>query len=429
MNEPIVVGIDISKEFSDLCVLSPRNEVILETKVFHNNDSMGSAVSKLKILQENHKSQLVAVMESTAHYHRLLQQYLQKSGIEVIVINPLQSGGIKNLQIRKIKNDQTDAKRLAFLYRLQVLKGTAHEQTIFDSLKDLTRQRTDIVSERTKFSNKLTGLLDQAFPGYKKMFSGLKSKTSLTVLINFPTPMAVLNAKKDLIKKAISEGCGRNETSKFVTQKTDELIIAAKEAIKICVVRESFGHLISLNASLLSTLQQTADDLEQKIIDLAATNDDVWSSVKLLTSIPGIGEYSAIVILSEIGDISKFSKPKQLVAFCGLDPAVKQSGNYSSIRNKISKRGSSYLRNILDICTHVAVHPGKNKMPANPVLAVFYNEKHSSKPANVALCACMHKMVNIIFAVLRDRKSFELRTPDEHVELMTNRAINGTFVA
>jgi len=123
------------------------------------------------------------------------------------------------------------------------------------------------------------------------------------------------------------------------------------------------------------------------------------------------------LLLAEIGDFSCFSKPKKLVAFCGLDPSVKQSGNTNSQSNRISKRGSSNIRAILDICTHVAIHTNPHsKKSANPVLAEYYQEKRKSKPPKVAKCACMRKMVNIIFAVLRDQKPFEIRNAKDHAK-------------
>ncbi|SCM83687.1 transposase (fragment) [uncultured Sporomusa sp.] len=63
----------------------------------------------------------------------------------------------------------------------------------------------------------------------------------------------------------------------------------------------------------------------------------------LLKSIPGIGTTLASLILGEIGDISRFTKAKQLVAYCGMDPSVRQSGNFVGTKNRVSKRGSPFL--------------------------------------------------------------------------------------
>lgn len=418
MSKKTVVGIDVSKNFSNICVLSADDNIVLECCISHNQSGFKYLVMQLKSISKKHLDSVIAVMESTAHYHRILCQYLRKSGIEVIVINPLQSGGTKNLQIRKIKNDKTDAKRLAFLYRMQVLQPTRTDSLIFESLKDLTRQRNDMIFEQTRISNKLTCLLDQSFPDYHKIFSSIRVKSSLSILVEFPTPEAVLSARKDKLHRTMATLSLRRKNSSYVVEKTDALIAAAKESVKISLNRDSFAPLISTFAKLLLDLQVASSGLESTILTLAASDSEIWQSIKLLTSIPGIGEYSAIVILAEIGDIDRFSKPKQLVAYAGLDPTVKQSGTYTKVNNHISKRGSTQLRSVLSVCTHVAIHNCVKGHPGNPVLADFYKEKSLHKPAKVAQTACMHKMVCYIYAVLRDRKSFEIRKPDEHIRIM-----------
>ena len=60
----------------------------------------------------------------------------------------------------------------------------------------------------------------------------------------------------------------------------------------------------------------------------------------------------------------------------------------------------------------------RNGTYANPVLAEFYLHKCERKEKKTALCAVMRKMVHIIFAVLRDRKPFELRTPEQHEHII-----------
>jgi transposase len=68
---------------------------------------------------------------------------------------------------------------------------------------------------------------------------------------------------------------------------------------------------------------------------------------KIVQSIPGIGEKIAATIISEIGEIDRFSHPKKLVAFAGVDPSVHSSGKFTATTNRITKRGSSRLRHAL----------------------------------------------------------------------------------
>lgn len=420
-----IIGIDISKNFADACAISPQGEILLETKIFYDYVGLQHFIKQIDQITQEDRQKAVAIMESTAYYHRILETYLRDSKIKVIVINPLQSGSIKNLSIRKIKNDRIDAKRIAQLYLLKMLRSNAEDSNITATLKDLTRQRSDIISERVKFTNKLTAVLYQGFPGFNKVFSCLKTKSALAVLSHFPGPQEISSADYDSIAQTIATAAGKKVDSKYAINKTNLLIEISTEALHIRVNRGSFSTLISLFAKMLIQIQSAIDQIESQIFETAQQDLRFWHSVNLLASIPGIGQYAAIVILSETGDFSRFKKAKQLVAFAGIDPAIKQSGTSIYTHNKISKRGSPYLRNILDTCTHVAIHKGKNHQPGNPILATYYEEKHRAKPANVAMCACVHKMLGYIFSVLRNQKPFELRTPEEHLALMHSRANMG----
>ena len=65
----------------------------------------------------------------------------------------------------------------------------------------------------------------------------------------------------------------------------------------------------------------------------------------------------------------------------------------------------------------------------NPVISDYYKKKCESKAKLAACCAVMHKLVNIIFAVLRDRKPYEIRTPEEHIKLMQARCVAAVTAA
>ena len=143
-------------------------------------------------------------------------------------------------------------------------------------------------------------------------------------------------------------------------------------------------------------------------------DDIVVKQIKLLESIPGIGFLSAVTLICEIGDISLFNSPKKLFAYFGLDPSVYQSGNFTSRSGKISKRGSRIARRTLYMVSIVNIGVSRNKKPNNPVIYDFYRYKCQSKAKKVSLCAVMHKLCNIIFAVLRDNKDFVLTTAEEH---------------
>ena len=97
------------------------------------------------------------------------------------------------------------------------------------------------------------------------------------------------------------------------------------------------------------SLTERADVIEKQIASLLKEFESQ------LMSIPGVGTVLAATILSEIDDISRFSSADKLLAYVGLDPSVKQSGEFKSSQNRMSKRGSPYLRRAIWLASTVAV--------------------------------------------------------------------------
>lgn len=122
---------------------------------------------------------------------------------------------------------------------------------------------------------------------------------------------------------------------------------------------------------------------------------------KLLMSIPGIGEQTAQIILSETkGEPEKFDSSRALVAYSGLSPSNRQSGkslNWSSI----SRKGSSYFRTKL-------YFPCLSAIQNNPQIKEFYERLlKRGKSKMQAICACMAKLLKIAYGVLKSGKPFD----------------------
>lgn len=419
MNTVPVAGVDVSKSFSDMCILAPDNSVFKRVKIYHDLTSMQRSLLSLRDAENAFGDKPVIVMESTSHYHRLLWQFMSEAGYEVIVINPIQSGGMKNIHVRKVKNDKVDAYKIATLYRLKMLRSSNMPTKAIGDLRALSRQHQDIMQDVTRYVNRLTALLDQAFPGYAGIFADTAGKSSLAVLEQYPTPHNIL-AAEDGELMALLVNVSKKGT-KFAAKKTDKLIHISQTAVSLGIQRNADALLIRSCVSTIRLMLSNVQAIDDAMQGILKDSPDIEHNIRLLQTIPGIGEYSAIVLLAEIGDFSTFQKPTQLTAYFGLDPSERQSGRFRGTRNKISKRGSRYVRCILNMVAHNSVHPSRLGTIANPVLAAFYEKKCLAKPHKVALCAVMHKIVNIIFAILRDQKPFELRSPQEHDRMLKER--------
>ena len=124
------------------------------------------------------------------------------------------------------------------------------------------------------------------------------------------------------------------------------------------------------------------------------------STQALLQSIPGLGPITAASLISEVTDINKFKEPKHLVAFCGIDPRVHESGESIKGKGYITKRGNKILRTILYNAVSVAV------LHSNVFQDFFQKKRSEGKPYRVALIATMRKMVHVIHAVWTNNRPF-----------------------
>jgi hypothetical protein len=271
------------------------------------------------------------------------------------------------------------------------------------------------------YKRKLSADLHLVFPGYTNAFSNVTCESSLAILKLYPTPSAFLEAPEnkvvELLKTKSKKGVGWSDNM------YKKLYKAATDAVIIGIRADALSVRILGNVSMIETLSEEINNLQKemkKIVEDKDFPENFKNNIRLLDSIPGIDFLSAITLLTEIGDFNRFTKPKQLIAFLGIDPSVNESGKFKGDSNKMSKRGSKTARRALYAAALVSVRRKRNGETFNQVLFDYYNNNLKSKKKKVALGAVMHKLVNYIFASLRDQKEYELRSPKIHSQMYLN---------
>jgi len=125
--------------------------------------------------------------------------------------------------------------------------------------------------------------------------------------------------------------------------------------------------------------------------DLQSSADgDVFTR---LQTIPGIGPFVASCLIGEIQDMVRFKRAKQLVAYVGLDPKIRQSGHTLNATGRLTKRGTPHARRAIFIAANVARR-------FDPYCKAYYEKKRSEgKSYTVATCAVARKLLLIVRAV------------------------------
>lgn len=386
----VYVGIDIAKLNHYASAIDSDGVVLFEPFEFLNdNAGFYTLLSKLNSFEPD---DIIIGLESTAHYGNNLVSFLVSKGLHVCVINPIQTASLRKNNIRKTKTDKVDTLVIA---KAVALMDHPRFVTLYDialmQLKNLGRFRMKLVKQRSRTKIQLTACLDQVFPELQYFFkSGIHQKTVYAILKEAPSASQIASMHLTHLKNLLVS----NSQGHFKKETALALRVLAQKSVG--TTDRSLSIQITQSIAQIKLLDRQIDVVESEIRDIVISLDSV------IMTIPGIGPINGGMILGEIGDINRFSKPRKLLAFAGLDPSVYQSGNFIAKKTKMSKRGSSTLRYALMNAAH-------NVVKYNQTFKEYYDSKRSEGRGHYnALGHCAGKLVRIIYKMLKDNVEFKL---------------------
>lgn len=210
----------------------------------------------------------------------------------------------------------------------------------------------------------------------------------MALMTRYPSAKALAACNLDTLTELLRTA----SRGRFGREKAEALRKLAKESIGTFSDSAVFQlRLLLKRIELLNTQIEMYDDEIRRLMDQLDSP---------ILSLPGIGYTLGAMILSEIGDIKRFSSPAKLLAFAGLEPSVYQSGKFNPASGKMVKRGSPFLRwALLQAATYA---------PAFSItFAAYYDKKRlEGKSPSVAHSHVAKKLVRIIFALLSKNASF-----------------------
>lgn len=391
------LGIDIGKNHHEAGLMNEDGSRRGKSLRFSNSQEgydklLGFLESKLENDEE-----LVIGMEATGHYWLPLYSFLIQKNYRIFVINPIQSDSLRNFNIRQTKTDSVDCFLVAEVIRFGKFTETQLADEAMLELRNLARFRESLKDSCADYKRQVITVLDQVFPEYDRLFSDMFGESSKAFLKTYGTPEQAIEVHTrslaTLLKKA-SRG-------HFGTDKARQIKEAAKNSIGLSWCADAFAFQLRILIEQIEFTEQQIAQLDKRI---AAHLEKINS---VIMTIPGVGPATGAIILGEIGDINRFSNPKKLVAFAGIDPTVMQSGAYTGTRNRMSKRGSPYLRRAIWMSAFVASRH-------DPVFRAYYDKKRAEgKSHGTAIGAVARKLTYTIHAVLKANKPYEIRLNPE----------------
>lgn len=385
----LIVGIDIGKQYHQATIINESSQILGGSIRFKNTTSGAQLLLDRISALNTEKLPLLFGLEATGHYWLSLYSYLSENGFQVVVINPYQSDAWRKVYLSSTKTDAEDSFLIAEILRFGNYSPTKLASEDLITLRNLSRFRLTLNQQIGDSKRRIITILDQLFPEFESSFSNIFGKTGRAILKDYPTPESLeqisLRKLTNLVTK-LSKGHFKKDKALEIKQK-------AKTSFGVKIALDSLTFQLQL---LLKSLELTENQLKQVDEEI---NPLIADDCVLLT-LPGINKTLAASILSEIGDISRFKHASQLVSYAGINPTVKQSGNFLGNKNHMSKKGSPYLRLALWQSAVTSVR-------FNPILKEYYTQKlKEGKNHMTVIGAVSRKLSGIIFAMLRDNKPF-----------------------
>ncbi len=269
-----------------------------------------------------------------------LYDHIENKGFNVKLADPAKTKAIADA---KIKTDKLDSEMLANLLRANLIAESYIPPKHIRELRNLVRHRAYLVRQRVGLKNQVHALLTKE--GIDTPFTDLFGSNGMQFL-------------KQLELK---------ESHQFALNNYLELI-------------NHYNLLIDKTSKRIESIGKDIPDIQ------------------LLTTIPGIGSYSAMLLIAEIGDINRFPSAKKLCSYAGLVPSTHQSGGVE-YHGHITKRGSTWMRWVLIQATHIAVRQDN-------YLQRFYYRIAKRKGGKIAIVATARKMLAVVYHMLKTKKEF-----------------------
>jgi len=329
------LGIDLHKYFMQVCVL---NSDLSKEKNYRVNLCEKELSTFLAQLDQD--CQVVFEASGNSYY---LYDLIQPLAGKVLIANPKK---LKAISSARIKTDRIDARILATLLKADLIPAIWVPSPTARGLRTLLHHRVGLNKTKNPLKNRVGAIL---------LKNGLAFK------------------KSDLFGKA-----GKKFLAELKLSRLDQIVLTS-------------------NLKILKAVEDEIQVLDQEIANLAVESE-YQEEVKLLLSFPGIDYYTALLLASEIGEVTRFPHPKNLASYSGLVTSVYATGK-TCRRGGITREGRKYLRwGLVQVANAAIKSPGS--------LREFYQRLKQRKGHGKAIVALARKILTLIWVVLTKKEEF-----------------------
>ena len=385
------LAIDVAKGKSMVSLISSCGEVLIDP--YEINHSINDFTNLLNRINKLKLDNISVIMESTGIYHRPIERFFLENNFKVYTINALYSKMYKR-NLRKTKTDKLDCISLSELFFTTDFKQYIKPDDLYLNMNALSRQYFAISDLCTNIKNRYKNLIYLCFPEYEVIFKGemIYSNIALSFIEKYPHADIISNTRIDVLQNFF-----KKNNFRYWKRKANIIKGYALKSYPSVNINDEYVSNLSQLARLINNYQKEIETIKYKLVFLAKKSKYFES----INSIFGIGEFTTSILIAELGDINRFNNIKELTAFCGLDPSIKQSGRCIDIHGPISKSGNKYLRKILFVSCLNIIRLSPKCHIENDIEIYYRKKRNEGKHHYAATIACTTKLLRKILALCK----------------------------
>jgi transposase len=394
--DQVWVGIDIGKHVHHAAAVAADGRLVWSRRVANDQAAIAELIGQATASAAG----VCWAVGSTGSSAALLLALLVAADQRVVYVPGRVVNRMAGAFGGEAKTDPTDAVVIAQTARMrQDLLAARTRQELVAELAVLVGHRSDLMADWVRAVSRLRGLLAASFPGLERCFD-FTSRSALVLVSRYQTPEAL----RALGRRRLVAWLRRHVPSQISDTKIEEMAevaLAAAAAQRIRLpAQEVTARLIAQLASDLLALDRRIKELDKTITQRLMGHPQA----KVICSLPGMGPLLAAELLVAVGDLSSFPDARHLAAYAGLAPVARDSGRRTNNLHP-PKRYHRSLRRVFYLSALSSLSgPGPNRD--------YYQRKRAQgRKHQQALMALARRRVDVLWALLRDNRCFELSAP------------------
>jgi transposase len=393
------VGIDVGKQFHHACAVDERGKTVFSRKVKNRQGAVEELITRTAA-KAGADGEVVWALDMTSGAAALLVTVLVATGQLVLAVPGRLVNRMAGAFSGEGKTDAKDARTIAETARLRTdLTSVSVPDQVVGDLQVLTARREDLMADWVRGVNRLRELLASIFPSLEEAFD-YSTRSALILLTGFQTPAGVRVAGEAGVAAFLRE---QRAWAPGIPTMAAKTVAAAGEQDLALPAETVTAPLIARLAAQLLDLDREIKNLDKQLTGTFERHPHA----EIITSVDGFGPILGAELLADTGgDLAgAFGTPDRLAAYAGLAPVPRDSGRVRGNLHR-PKRYHRGLRRVFYLAALTAA-----TRPDTPSRAYYQRKRAEGKRHVPALIALARRLVNLIWALIRDNRTFTTEAP------------------